>query len=362
MVIPVKKQFCPTFFLAANSADGFYSRFKDCYRAENGWRAYIIKGGPGTGKSHILRRVAAEAQKKGVGVVFCPCSSDPSSLDAVILSDIKTVLLDGTAPHVVEPMFPAVCEQIINTGDFWDTKKFAGKESEVIALSKKNSAAHRRASQYIAAAGQLMKYNFSTALSATDIEKAFSFGVKLSEKNIPKKRKGRATEWVRFLGGITPDGFLFYGDTPNIMCRKKIILSDEYGAASSIILSAVRDRLETFGYEFITVKNPVLPSDITDAIIIPELSLAILTENRSMKIECNDRRIHARRFMNMTELHKNRQRVCFNRKASGELISMACETLREAKLIHDDIEKYYVAAMDFTALENMTDQIIKKIF
>ena len=111
------------FFLGANSCKGFESHFSDCYDARDGWCAYIIKGGPGTGKSSFMRHFASHAIQKGEEVILCPCSSDPESLDGVILPRKKMVLLDGTAPHVVEPSFPGICEEIINLGEFWDAEK-----------------------------------------------------------------------------------------------------------------------------------------------------------------------------------------------------------------------------------------------
>ena len=108
------------YFLAANSTSGFVSYFGECYDNLDGWRVYIIKGGPGTGKSSFMRRVALIAESKGIDSIYCPCSSDPDSLDAVIFEDIKVVILDGTAPHIVEPSLWGACENIINLGDFWD--------------------------------------------------------------------------------------------------------------------------------------------------------------------------------------------------------------------------------------------------
>ena len=41
------------YFLATNSCEGFYSEFDNSYLPDGEWRAYIIKGGPGTGNRHL---------------------------------------------------------------------------------------------------------------------------------------------------------------------------------------------------------------------------------------------------------------------------------------------------------------------
>ena len=53
------------YFAAANTKDGFYSYFDDIFFNPSIKRRYIIKGGPGTGKSSFMKRVALWAQKKG---------------------------------------------------------------------------------------------------------------------------------------------------------------------------------------------------------------------------------------------------------------------------------------------------------
>ena len=89
----------PLFFLGANSPGGFVSRFEQVYEKDGSWRAYIIKGGPGTGKSTFMKKLASLAMQMGTEVHLAPCSSDPMSLDAVILPSIRCCFMDGTAPH-----------------------------------------------------------------------------------------------------------------------------------------------------------------------------------------------------------------------------------------------------------------------
>ena len=70
------------FFASSNSSEGFKSYYPEVFARAN--RLYVIKGGPGTGKSSLMRRAAAAAEKKGFATEHYFCSSDPSSLDGVL--------------------------------------------------------------------------------------------------------------------------------------------------------------------------------------------------------------------------------------------------------------------------------------
>ena len=53
------------FFAAANTENGFYSLFDDVFSPESFRRIYILKGGPGTGKSTLMGNIGLIAQSKG---------------------------------------------------------------------------------------------------------------------------------------------------------------------------------------------------------------------------------------------------------------------------------------------------------
>ncbi len=348
------------YFLAANSCEGFVSHFGDCYNPHDNWKAYIIKGGPGTGKSSFMKRVAKTAEERDEKYILCPCSSDPQSLDAVILPNKKTVILDGTAPHTLDPVYPAVCEEILNFGQFWDSDKIA-KSDEIITVTDHNKSLHKTASKYLNAAGQIMLDSYKTALSCTKNAEVKTFADKLCKKYIPRKN-GIPYEWVAFLSGITPQGVITYPETVTDSCRKLVIISDKFRAASNVIMNEVRNFCLINGYEIITVKNSFLPTLITDHIIIPELSLAFVTEDNNQLFATDTRRIHARRFTSNKLLHNSSQRLKLNRKVTESLICAATDTLKQAKSVHDKLENYYINAMDFKSLNAFTEKFCKKMF
>ena len=351
---------CPKYFLGANSCEGFVSHFGDSFSHTAAWRALLIKGGPGTGKSSFMKRIASEAIKKGYTVELGMCSSDPNSLDGIIIKELKTVLLDATSPHVVEPAYPAACEEIVNLGEFWHGDILRKNRAEIIAVTNKNRQLHKTASSYIKAAGELIYDSYKLSLVYTDIKKAEQAGIKTARRILTPKQTPVPHEWVRFISAITPKGIIAYPDTVDKFYENIIVIDDKHGALT-VYLEAIRRVALAYGYEIITLKSPFLPSKITDGILVPELSLAVVRETEYCRFSENHRRLHARRFADVELMHKFRPRTVTNRRLARELLGSGCKTLQNAKLTHDDIERFYIDAMDFEALNRYTDRVCKDI-
>ncbi len=344
------------FFLAANSGEGFINEFTSNFQSD--WTAYIIKGGPGTGKSSLMRLFYKKAQDKNLDAVLCPCSSDPDSLDAVILPTKKIIILDGTAPHIVEPKIPGVCEQLINTGSFWNAEILKENKENIEKVMKENKNLHKRASSCIRVAARCYKENLAFYLSALDLNRCFDFAATLCKRYIKGTGSGEK-EWVRFLGGITPKGYLFFAETLDSI-GKKIILKDSFFTAATLTLSIIRDYALRQNYEIILAKNPILPSEILDAVIIPELDLAFIRET-DILFSGEDKRHHLNRFYNKNYLLFSREKMKFNKKAYKGLIDSAAKLLSKAKKSHDELEKYYISAMDYKALNSYFEEFLDNI-
>ncbi|MEJ8547268.1 hypothetical protein [Brevibacillus borstelensis] len=66
-------------------------------------KRYLIKGRPGSGKSTILKRLVAEAERRGFDAEVYHCGLDPNSLDMVVLPEKGLAIFDSTAPHEYFP-------------------------------------------------------------------------------------------------------------------------------------------------------------------------------------------------------------------------------------------------------------------
>lgn len=114
------------YFLGANSPTGFYSLYPELIQPERARTIYILKGGPGCGKSTLMRRVGARMEEEGLDTEYILCSGDPDSLDALLLPQLGVALVDGTAPHVVEPKYPGVVDRYVNMGDCYEQGGLGG--------------------------------------------------------------------------------------------------------------------------------------------------------------------------------------------------------------------------------------------
>jgi hypothetical protein len=66
-------------------------------------KRYFVKGRPGSGKSTMLKKLAAEAERRGFDVEVYHCGFDPNSLDMLIVPERSVAIFDSTAPHEYFP-------------------------------------------------------------------------------------------------------------------------------------------------------------------------------------------------------------------------------------------------------------------
>src|SRR5690606_28371504 len=73
-------------------------------------------------------------------------------LDGVVLPELGVALLDGTAPHVTDPLHPGAIDEILNFGDFWDETGIRSHREEIVECTARISKAFQQGFRYLAAA------------------------------------------------------------------------------------------------------------------------------------------------------------------------------------------------------------------
>ena len=147
------------YFGAANGYSGFRSNFNSIFSPKRLDKLFIIKGGPGTGKSTLMRRIKNE-YTEGYDVTTILCSSDPDSLDGLLISKngVTIGVADGTPPHTLEPQYPGAIEEIINLGDGFDFCKLRENRTNIISLSENKKNNYNSAYASLNIAGDIYNY------------------------------------------------------------------------------------------------------------------------------------------------------------------------------------------------------------
>ena len=354
MDMPIK------YFLGANTAVGFVGYAEETYDADDGWRMYLIKSGPGTGKSSLMRKLYERMMALGVeGEVFS-CSSDPSSLDGVRFPSLKMGMLDATAPHVTEPQFWGAVEQIVPLSVCMDEEKLHGEAEKIVLLTRQNRALHARVRQYIHAASAMLRENRRIAEAAVDVDKVRRLAARTARQEFgTADGDGRVTH--RFLSAVTPQGVLTEYGTLQALCPRIYSIEDEDGAASRLFLEELLRHALATGADAVVCPCPLSPHDGAEHLLFPSLGVGFTTSNEAHKVDFPVyRRIHATRFTEAEAMSARRQRMSFNRRAARELLEQASATAAEAKAVHDAMEAYSIAAMDWAHAEAMGNALIDK--
>lgn len=131
------------YYAGGNTARGFHNLYEENLKGLN--RLFILKGGPGTGKSSLIKAIGREWVEKGYDIEFLHCSSDNKSVDGVIIPKLKVGIVDGTSPHVIEPKMPGVVEEYINLGIAWDSDKLRKQKVEIERFVSEASKAFQAA-------------------------------------------------------------------------------------------------------------------------------------------------------------------------------------------------------------------------
>ena len=135
------------YFLASNSGRGFWSEYDNQLKDVD--RVALIKGGSGTGKSTLLKKIAVSAENKGYDVEIWHCSGDPKSVDGVYIKELKRAAVDATSPHAIGADEPSVKDVIFDVASGLEKSKLIGKRDEIENLIKCKKAHFTRAYQHL---------------------------------------------------------------------------------------------------------------------------------------------------------------------------------------------------------------------
>ena len=345
-----------SFFAAANTGDGFKSFFEETFFAPTIERRYIIKGGPGTGKSSLLKRIALHAEDKGNDVEYYYCSSDTRSLDGIVLNG-SVAFFDGTAPHSYDTVLPGACDEIIDLGRFWSGDRLRAHKREISVLNNEKKQAYAGAYTYLAAAREL-GINIAAIRQRTQHkEKLVATARRIYERlELAKNTGACVTRQVSAIGAYGESHL----DTLMNMASKRYLIRDCYGVGRELlanVLSAARsDGVACYvSYELINSEYP-------QELYFPDVGVWIgISDTEDGELTKADSVINTRRFIDMELLASSRREYRAAARTIEACIALACERLREAGRIHAELESIYISSMDFEAQSDFCTHFINRM-
>ncbi len=348
------------FFAASNSADGFKNYYKECFERVD--RLLIIKGGPGTGKSTFMRRVADMAEARGGSVERYFCSSDHTSLDGVMFDcgGEMVGIIDGTYPHPYIERLPGLREEIINTGVFWDRKILKKNGDKIRELSQKKSQCYDMAYAYLRACGNLNEVYNSYGKSKINIPKMNSAADRLM-KTIPSGQHFCAlpalVNCIGMLGRAHLESFEQDAD-------KIYLIVGDYGGEE--YLRMIFESAKQKNLCVRVAQSPIYYREL-DGIYLEDSRLwfvkdAALPEEIREKYRDKIRLINMGRFYPSGGQEKNKKEMKYCKRLLQLCVAGAEGELEGAGVYHFELEQIYKSAMDFERLESFTSDFCKELF
>ena len=336
------------FFAGANSGEGFRNLFPEIMDLQDTYDMMVLKGGPGVGKNTFMREIGRTMEQTGTAVEYLWCSGDPDSLDGVVLPEIRCAVVDGTSPHVMEPVYPAAVDRYVDLGRFYDLTAAKASAEEVRNCTHCYKDAYTRAYRSLKAARQVELDLITAARKRFDAEKADRRAKGIISRELRGKGNQSGKTTRRFLGSITHKGFVWRFDSVDTLCPKVYELEDSWGLAAGL-LERFHHQAVKNGWDTIVCPSP---EDLTrmEHLLIPGLGLAFVTSRPGMDYGKKPyRRI---RLDAMTEM-EGRGRLRFQNRMAAMLRDDGVKALKEAKTAHDALEAIYNPYVDFDGVRTL---------
>lgn len=347
------------FFLGANGGQGFQNLFQRFCQPESFHDLLVLKGGPGVGKSTLMRTVGKAMEDRGEAVEYLYCSGDPQSLDGVHIPRLRAAIVDGTAPHVIEPRYPAAVDRYVNLGQFYDIDAAKKNRADVIRYTKAGSTAYQRAYRALGAARQMSDSAAALVLDGLDAGKLLRRTDGIIGREIRGKGRGEKDAF-RFLGSLTCQGPVWRFDTVQSVCPKVYQLQDAYGLAVPM-LQRIHAAASAHGFRAIVCPDPE-HVDCIQHLLLPELELAFVTSREGMEYTGPAyRRVRLDAMVDAAHYKRYKARLRFSARVARALTEEGLDALREAKAAHDRLESVYHPHVDFEGVSRLTQEELARL-
>ena len=333
------------FFAAANGYNGFRSYFDRVFKSEDFERIFVLKGGPGTGKSTLMKRIAKKAQQLGCDHDNIFCSSDPNSLDGVIVYSERGrfAILDGTAPHERDAIIPGAIDSIVNLGEGFDVKALKEARIKILELNAQKKAAYKSAYDALRVAGAINSQITDT------VAKSFSYD-----------KANRLAEHLLLNSNFSVSNEETVG-LRRAFCKLGEYIIDSYCSSdTSIMIHGAHGEnllflnllVEKSGQKQHLISYDPLDGRFCDALMPSEELLISSTKSNDASYSASE----------LLERSFDEEEVVILEKARNDMLMQAKKHFEDASRHHLALESIYSSAMRFERNEELAENILFDMF
>lgn len=326
------------YFLGANTAEGFTSYYHEFPPAEDGFLWYI-KGGPGNGKSTLMKRLALSAEEAGKTVEYAYCSGDPDSLDGIYIREDRVGYVDATSPHVQEPEEPGASGQYLDLSGCY-RPGIKEHRTEIKEYFRRYRAEYGRSYDLLKAAALSMPEESSKGELAIVRERARALAAELI------KPEGTYRAVRRFLSAYTCKGRVSFWEDAE---AERLYVPEGAADMADAFLQELSQCCRELGCRVILCPDPLTPQRL-EGLILPGQGLAFAAGSANPRAE--------RVFLGEAAENEDLRRC---RELREILLFEAVQHLREAKHLHDELEALCHPYVDFSAVDEILRTQLRRL-
>lgn len=327
------------YFLGNNSGYGFFNLYENELKSTN--KTVLLKGGSGTGKSSLLKKIAKKAKAMGLDYELWFCSGDPQSLDGIYLKDKKAAVVDATAPHASGVDIPVIKDVIFDLAQSLDESKLKGARQDIEKYMKCKKQYFMRVYQHLKSALCHLYNQFEIEKQGVDEDKIRAYASSIARDMKPVTDKNRSL----FARAICPVGESEYFDH---LRGKKAVLVKGCAYAKKVFfdeISKLRKGLTLF-------LSPLDPKTC-EGIVCGDVAY-VENVGHFANDSIVDLGVFGERFDKDDSIEEGNNVIMQT--------AFAVERLNKAREAHMKVESIFVPAMDFSNNEKMLDKINEFIF
>jgi DNA replication protein DnaC len=347
-------------FPSGNTSKGFFSFYEYIISQEDANRIICLKGGPGTGKSFLMKKIGSYFSNIGYSLEYHHSSFDNESLDGLVIKELNIALLDGSSPHTVDPINPGAVDEILNVGIALDTISLIKNKKDIIKINKEIEKNFKRTYRFLRAAKEIHEDWSSTNYESLNSYDMNDFIKELKTAIITSTKPGYGKDRHMFSTAFTSNGIISFNKALSSQVEKLYVLKGGPGLGKTDVLKVIGADAQKNGYNVEYLHDPLIPERIEN-ILIPELSTGIFTTNEISNVSYSGKTYNMIDLCYKSSLTSKLDEILFDKMEFNTLIEKSLSCIKNAKILRDELKSYYMNAMNYDIIDTLYYETLQKI-